>query len=333
MSPRFVFLRFLALSAALALAFVVPVQAGTVTWDFTACSSTVNNANLNGCTPSSFSNATNFNRYTNGYNPSGTANDIAQQHSRTFIATSGGGEVLHAAAFSATVTDKSSGSNTLAQVGKLNNALLGMWDGYGMGVFSNYQDEHYVDNAGTASNGTKTADFIVFHFARSDYNPVEAILRDFGASNSNPDIQWWVGGTEADYKSGTDYFAGFTGQTLQSVLTKTGTVWEEGIQLDGALVQSDPETRGYSLVAGTKIGSGGTGTGTGQYLILAGRLFTDSTDPNKVSGSNNQRNDIDDKFKLQGLRGSISTPEPATLALFGVGLAGLAWVRRARKRR
>lgn len=317
-------------ATALTLGAILPASAATVTWDFTTCSSTVNNANVNGCTPSSFSSSSAFNKYLNGYNTTGTSNDIVQQNTRTFIATSGGGQVLQAAAFSATVTDLSSGSNTLAQVGTLNKAVLGMWNGYGMGVFSNYQDEHYVDNSGTQSGGTKTADFVVFHFADDDYDPIKAVLRDFGASNTNPDIQWWVGGNDAGYKVGSDNFAGFAGQTLNQILTKTGQVWEQGIQLDGSLVQSNPELREYQLGTGTKIGSGGTGTGTGQYLILAGRLFMDSSDPNKLN-ANNKKNDTDDKFKLQGLTGSIQTPEPATLALFGVGIAGLAWARRRRR--
>jgi hypothetical protein len=230
------------------------------------------------------------------------------------VFTGSGGETLSAEAFSTT-------SATAA----LSTAFLGQYlgTGYGLGVSDNTEISHgvpYPDH--TVSNESGSSDVIIFQLPAGVAVTGILLNGNFGGG-TNADVYLGTGiGTGS--ASGTTLTLGscasgsctgnnsgttsFTSQSLTSLVSNFGFVQVNGGGTGGQFNGSST-VNNISLTDGIAY----------QYLIVVASL----TDTNP------------DYFKVGAVTAgtpthTIAVPEPGTLALFGIGLAGLVALRRRR---
>jgi hypothetical protein len=209
----------------------------------------------------------------------------------TFTSTTGGLS-LSARAYSTNIYDTTaaydvSGNWIEGQIAGYGSSGLGVRNLNASDTNENVSPEHATDNQGVK-------DLVVFELpSTSTWNAQSFQL---GWWSGDADVQAWVGNTAP---TGNDFrnvcFSGAGCQTLTSL----------GFQDLG--VRYDVQT-GVTTALNT--------TATGKYLILAGELVGQL-----------------DAFKISQLVANTVTgpggnvPEPATVAIFGLGLLMLSWLR------
>ncbi len=194
--------------------------------------------------------------------------------------------------------------------GNISSATLGEYSGSCCGLGVTDRNESGVSPGHTVSNETSQTDFVLFKLPSNSY--ATQILLNGG----------WGGGTNADVFIGTGVGSGvdkgqtlsmssMSGMSFNSLLTNWGFT-----QLDGNGKQSGDDFVGTDNSNTINL----SGTTPDQYLIVEA----------STSDGWGTWNDPD-YFKIGAITlASTAVPEPASFAVLGAGLAGLALLRRRR---
>lgn len=190
-----------------------------------------------------------------------------------------------------TVTAKAWGRTVGTANVQFETAFLGHFTGSGLGVTN--RDEGSGSSPHHTLDNYKKYDLIAFHFSKT-VEPVSALLKAFSSRDS--DISVWIANVVS--------MPNLAGLFVAEPGPNNDLTDLFGTRIDNDGPSITPRTAAF-----------GTGA-TGNFLIIAARI--DNTDPN-------------DFIKIKGLTVEMTkVPEPASMAIFAFGLAGLAMVRRRR---
>jgi len=257
-----------------------------------------------------------------------------------FSQSSGTAGTLYSAAYTlAHFTAATGNPNFPDESQGLKSDFLGYYSGYGLGVENQQPPDHSVDN-------NKYTDFVVFELPYA-VNTIDITLSPFGTTENMDVTVFWGTPTGAllTQLGGDAGGAGNTGQGAKDFSTVTvGELTEYGF--NEASTSTSPYTELFDETGNATIEVDAPTTAT--YVIVAATLTPASQGATDSSGHKITTNYEVDDFKINTIVGtynkkppstcklvytghSTPCPEPASFAMFGVGILGLGMAYRRRK--